>query len=232
MKSKPAKNVAELTRSDPAPGREAEMVRFAKQLYPNMAPSPTARGYWHIRTRQGFVLPSFLPRKSDEERPGSEKHDFCAFYFLTGGRRRESDADVPAALFSGSYDESNYAVVDRTFRVLTDQVLEPAWFRLNPARGRIWGGLTGGLTLAAGVVALGLLVFARSAEVAELTLSLLGNTAYGLPLAMAGAMLVLAGVISLGGEIGKRLGAALGKLCERLRLRALPAESRHFLYGP
>lgn len=224
--------VADLLREDLADEFLPRVVEAARKLYPVMAPSPTARGYWHIRTRTGFSMPRFDRRRIVEE--NRQEHEFCAVYHRRKpvGKARE-DEGVPATLFTGGFSERSYDVVDRTFRVLTDEVLEPGWSKLNRGRGRSlggWAGVAAGMGATAGLACAGFLGgwFAP----VDRWLSVFPPPYRLSAWAALGAVAVVGFVTAFSGLLRWLLGG-LGAWCERSRLRRrLPAAAAEFLYGP
>lgn len=209
------------------------VLQAARALYPAMAPSPTGEGYWHIRTRRDFHVPYF--GRTSPAADVSACGEFCALYFRRdrGAHRDEESEGTLQTLFLGRFDDDDYDTVDRTFRVLTDELLEPAGHKLNRRRGRRRGGVAGsviGIAAPLAVMGWGMLDVAYVPDAVQAALDVV-PVAYRKLTVFCGGLVLLAACSSVLGTLGAWIGAGIGHLCERGRLRRLAPGAVSYVYG-
>lgn len=206
------------------------LLTAAKRLYPDMSPSPTDHGYWHIRTRSAFSVPYFLEDKR-ESAQARATNGFCAIYHSTRGRHsKKPDFGKPLAIFVGEYTDDTYGVVDNCFRVVTSEVLESG-LKLNRKGGRIIGGLLG-CVLGVVIPVLGLVFLLNNPDVlarAPWPEGMLPQ--YQVSAALAMSIVVIAAASSILGELGLWLGGCFGAFRQERRLGKMDHRSHGYLYG-
>jgi hypothetical protein len=230
MAKRTEKDIAGLLASGAFSADAENLVAGARKLYPDMSPSPTDHGYWHIRTRSSFSVPYFL---ESERRKAQARaaNGFCAIYYSTRGRRSgKPDSGKPTALFIGKYTDETYDIVDRCFRVITSEVMESG-LKLNRKKGRILGGLTG-CAVGVALPSLGLLFLLRNPELLEKAPWPAGMLPhYQISAILAASIVIIAAASSILGELGLWLGGRFGAFRQEKRLRKMDHRTRGFLYG-
>jgi hypothetical protein len=214
--------------------QSVQAVAAIHRLYAaQVSPTPTEYGYWHVHVRRGFRLPYFTEPVVRDLSLRSDEDAFCAVYYSLRDRQGAGGASsgMPRALFCGKYSDERFDAIDRTFRLLTDEVLEPSRWKWNAERGRLCGRILGWL-IGAAVVAFAvacLLLMPAPPPAMSWLLDLPPLQFWGLGAAgvlfsfgMAGALVseVLAGL----------LGGA-GGAAERWRMRKMDPLAGEFLYN-